>query len=243
MSNYTENISFVNPTKFVNDQNTNAPIKEVQGNVEYILNFMNGNKALLSGIYGNLWDYDKDGRRITLNGGKIDSFKKANMFLALNNLQIANDDEVVWDAENSRMVYKGQSSEVSNRSKWIEREIWIPEALRDQKIILAIKASGCTEQIGWSESNAVCETIGIQVLGGDGDIQVFKNVGKWENHPYYSNDSYGTNMTTIIVPFKAAKSTKSVKIIIAIIFTSTRSLSEVYAYHMKTIKKHINYKT
>ena len=212
MSKYTENISFVNPTSFVNDENANAPIKQLQGNVEYILNFMNGNKALLSGVYGNLWDYDKDGRRLTYNGGKFDTYKKANSWVSLNNLQVSNDDEIIWDNVNSRVVYKGQSDVVVNRPKWIEKEIWIPEALRDQKLIFAIKASGCTDETGWTEDNAVCETIGIQILGGDTDIQEFKNVGKWENHLYYSNDSYGVKMTTAIVPFKASKTTKSVKI-------------------------------
>ena len=212
MSKYTENISLVNPTKFVNDENTNAPVKEVQGNVQYILDFMNGNKALLAGVYGNLWDYDRDGRRLTYNGGKFDTYKKANSWVALNNLQVANDDEIVWDSTDSRVVYKGQSDVTVDRPKWIEKEIWIPEALRDQKLIFAIKASGCTTETGWTEDTAVCETIGIQVLGGETDVQTFKNVGKWENHLYYSNDSYGVKMTTVIVPFKASKNTKSVKI-------------------------------
>jgi hypothetical protein len=212
MAIYTKNLSLVNPTSFVNDENTNAPVKEVGENVEYILNFMNGNKALLAGIYGNLWDYDRDGRRLTINGGKFDTFKKANSFVALNNLQVANDDEIVWDSAASRVVYKGLSDQTSDREKWIEKEVWIPEALRDQKLILAIKASGCTTETGWTEATAVCETIGIQILGGDTDVQDFKNVGKWENHLYYSNDSYGAKMTTVIVPFKASKTTKSVKI-------------------------------
>ena len=60
MSKYTENISLVNPTKFVNDVNANTPVKELQGNVQYILDFMNGNKALLAGMYGNLWDLIED---------------------------------------------------------------------------------------------------------------------------------------------------------------------------------------
>lgn len=212
MANYTENISLVNPTKFVNDDNTNAPIKEVQGNVEYILNFMNGNKALLAGIYGNLWDYDRDGRRITNNGGVFDTYKKANTIIALNNLQVANDDEISWDNANSRVVYAGLSDVTVDRPKWIEREIWIPEALRDQKLIFAIKASGGSTSAGWTEDTAVCETIAIQIVGGDTDIQTFGNVGMWNNQKYYSNDSYGPKMTTIIVPFKASKTTKSVKV-------------------------------
>lgn len=202
----------MNPTKFVNDENVNKVLKELQGNIEYILNFLNGNKALLQGVFGNLWDYDKNGRRVLINGGVADTYKKANTWQALNDLTIANDDEIIWDRDNSRTVYMGRESVTVNRSKWIEREIWIPETLRDQSLIFSIKAAGSTAIEGWSEANSVCETIGIQILGGDEDVQVFKEVGTWENHQYFSNDSYGSSMKTVTVPFKAGPSTKSVKI-------------------------------
>lgn len=212
MTKYTENIHLVNTTQFVNDTNVNKPLSEIDGNIKYILNFLNGNKALLSGVYGNLWDYDGEGRRIIYNGGLADTYKKANSWKALNDLQIANDDEITWDRTNSRVVYKGRSTETVDRSKWIEREIWIPETLRDQNLVFAVKASGSTEEVGWDGENSVCETIAIQILGGYEDVQVFRNVGKWINHPYYSNNSYDAAMTTAYVPFRAARDTKSVKI-------------------------------
>jgi len=212
MPNYTKDIHLVNTTQFVNDTNINKPLLEMDGNIKYILNFLNGNKALLSGVYGNLWDYDGEGRRVLYNGGLADTYKKANTWKALNDLQIANDDEITWDRTNSRVVYKGQSAETVDRPKWIEREIWIPETLRDQNLVFAIKAAGSTEEVGWDTDNTVCETIAIQVLGGYEDVQVFRNVGEWVNHPYYSNESYDVNMTTVFVPFRAARDTKSVKI-------------------------------
>lgn len=212
MPKYTENIHLVNTTQFVNDTNVNKPLTEIDGNIKYILNFINGNKALLSGVYGNLWDYDGEGRRVIYNGGLADTYKKANSWKALNDLQIANDDEITWDRTNSRVVYKGQSPETVDRPKWIEREIWIPETLRDQNLVFAIKAAGSTDEVGWDSDNSVCETIAIQVLGGYEDVQVYRNVGEWINHPYYSNNSYDANMTTAYVPFRAARDTRSVKI-------------------------------
>jgi hypothetical protein len=212
MATFTGQLSLLNPTKFVNDENVNKVFRELQGNIEYILSFLNGNKALLSGVFGNLWDYDSQGRRVLYNGGVADTFKKANTWQALNELTIANDDEIVWDRDNSRIVYKGQTTNTTDREKWIEREIWIPEPLRDQSLVFAIKASGSTESTGWTEENSVCETIAIQILGGAEDVQSFKEVGVWENHDYYSNDSYGSKMKTVMVPFRAGPSTKSVKI-------------------------------
>jgi len=212
MAKFTSSLSLLNPTKFVNDHNVNRVLNELQGNIEYILNFLNGNKALLSGIYGNLWDYDKKGRRILRNGGVVDTFKKANAWNALNELIFSNDDEITWDRDAERVVYKGWSSLTDRREKWIEREIWIPEPLRNQCLVFAIKASGSTEQTGWDISNAVCETIGIQILGGSEDVQEFKEVGVWSNHEYFSNESYGEPIRTAIVPFKTSPSTESVKI-------------------------------
>lgn len=212
MATFTSQISLLNPTKFVNDENVNKVLLELQGNIEYILNFLNGNKAQMIGIWGNLWDYDQDGRRILYNGGKVDTYKKANTWKALNDLVIANDDEITWDRTNERTIYKGQSSTTSKREKWIERQVWIPEPLRDQPLIFAIKASGSSSSTAWSTSNATCETIGIQILGADGDVQVFKEVGLWNNQSYFENAGYAPEMRTAIVPFKAAPTTKSVKI-------------------------------
>jgi hypothetical protein len=212
MTEFRKKLSLLNPTKFVNDENVNIPLNELQSNIEYILNFLNGNKALLQGVYGNLWDYDKNGRRLYRNSGKFDTYKKANSFISLTDLTISNDAELFWDRTNERTVYKGWSNKVESREKWIERELWIPEPLRDQNLIFAIKASGCTQEVDWDEENAECETIAIQILGGEENVEVFKEVGPWVNHSYYSNNSYGDPMRTVIVPFKAADTTKSVKI-------------------------------
>lgn len=211
-TNFNKKLSLVNPTKLVNDQNANAAPIELQENIEYILNFLNGNKALLSGVFGNLFDYNKDGKRVAKNSGKFDTFKKCNLWAAINDLQVSNDTEIVFDEDNERMVYVGQSSLTSNREKWLEREIWIPETLRDQKLVFALKAAGSTESTGWSTSNSVYETIAVQILGGEEEVNEFKTVGYWSNHSWFSNESYGDPMLTVYVPFQTASDTTSVKI-------------------------------
>lgn len=212
MSNFNKDITKLTPSDLVNDKNANAAPSELQENIEYILNFLNGNKALLSGVFGNLWDYNQDGKRVLYNGGKFDTFAKCNTWDALNSLRVENETEIIYDEGNERCVYVGQSGLVTNREKWIEREVWIPEVLRDQNLYFSIKASGCNDSTDWDEDNAVFETIAIQILGAEEDIQEFRTVGVWEAQPWYSNDSYGAPMTTVHVPFKVSKNTRSVKI-------------------------------
>lgn len=211
-TNFNKDLSLLNPTKLVNDKNANAPLTELQENIEYILNFLNGNKALLSGVFGNLFDYNQDGKRISNNGGKFDTFKKCNLWMALNELKVSNDTEIIFDQTSERLVYAGQSNSTANREKWIEREFWIPETLRGQKLVFALKASSSTEQTGWNTSNALFETLAIQVLGAKEEINDFKVVGPWANHSYFSNQSYGDPMLTVYVPFITNSNTRSVKI-------------------------------
>ena len=212
MAKLNKDITLVNPTDLVNDQNANAAPKEIQENINYILNYLNGNKALLSGIFGNLWDYNGDGKRILANGGKFDTFKKYNSWKSLSDFQVSNDTEVSFDSANNKCVYEGVSDETVNRDKWIERDIWIPETLRDQQLFFSIKASGCTSKTDWTTANAEFETIAIQILGGEEDINTFKTVGAWDNHSYYANESYTPEMITAHVPFRTSKNTNSVKI-------------------------------
>lgn len=212
MPNFNKDITKVTPSDLVNDTNANAAPCELQENVEYILNFLNGNKALLSGVFGNLWDYNQDGKRILYNGGRFDTFAKCNTWDALDQLRVENENEIIFDEANERCVYVGQSGTITNREKWIEREVWIPEVLRDQNVYFSMKAAGSSESIGWTEENSEFETIAIQVLGAEEDVQEFRTVGTWEAQPWYANESYGDPMTTIHIPFRVAKSTTSVKI-------------------------------
>lgn len=212
MAKLNTDITFVNPTDLVNDQNANAAPKEIQDNIVYILNYLNGNKALLSGIFGNLWDYNGDGKRILSNGGKFDTFKKCNSWKSLTDFAVSNDTEISFDSANEKCVYEGRSALTVDREKWIERDVWIPETLRDQSLFFSIKAAGSTEQTGWTPANSVFETIAIQILGGDEDVNAFRTVGYWNNHNYYANNSYDPSMMTAHVPFKTSKSTTSVKV-------------------------------
>lgn len=224
MAKLTKDISLVNPTDLVNDQNANAASSEIQGNIEYILNYLNGNKALLSGIFGNLWDYNADGKRILSNGGKFDTYKKCNTWKSLSSFAVSNDTEITFDSIGEKCVYLGISEDTVNREKWIERDIWIPEVLRDQQLVFSIKAAGSTGASEWATSNSVFETIAIQILGGEEDVNAFRTVGSWDNHAYFSNDSYSPSMITANVPFRTNKSTTSVKVKIF------RTVSEGYLH-------------
>jgi hypothetical protein len=212
MAKLNKDITLVNPTDLVNDQNANAAPKEIQENINYILNYLNGNKALLSGIFGNLWDYNGEGKRILANGGRFDTFKKCNSWKSLTDFKVSNDTEISFDSANNKCVYEGRSAATVDREKWIERDIWIPETLRDQQLYFSIKAAGCTSKTGWTTANSTFETIAIQILGGSEDVQTFKTVGAWNNHDYYANESYAPGMITAHVPFKTSKSTTSVKV-------------------------------
>lgn len=212
MPNFNEDLNLLNPTLFVNDENINKPLAQLDENVHYILNYLDGNKALLAGVYGNLWDYNKEGKRILLNGGKFDSFRKCNEWIAINELRVVNDDQIIFDDVNNRCVFDGKSDNIEDREVWLEREFWIPEPLRNQKLIFAIKAAPSTSVNTWEENISFYETLAIQIIGGKEDRQVFKTAGVWNNQPYYSNESHGSNMTTIIVPFETNRETKSVKV-------------------------------
>ena len=212
MSRFNEDISLLNPTKFVNDENLNKPLNELEENINFILNFLNGNKALLAGVYGNLWDYNKDGQKILVNGGKFDSFRKCNQWNALNEMMVQNDEQIYFDFVNNHCVFDGRSEKVENREVWLEREIWIPEPLRGQSLVFAMKATSSTEKESWTEESSIYETIAVQIIGGDQDVNEFRTVGLWQNQDYYSNESYGSRITTVFVPFSTKKETKSVRI-------------------------------
>jgi hypothetical protein len=209
---YINDLSLVNPSQLVNDENNNKPVLELKNNLDYVLNYLNGNKILLNGVFGNLWDYNISRKRILINGGKFDSFRKCNVWNALNSYTVSNDMEIGYDEANSRCVYKGWSTNTTNREKWIENSIWIPEILRGQQLYFSIKAAGCSDSLNWSESNSVYETLAIQVLGGKEDVNTFQTVGKWSNYSYYANSSYSPSMTTIHIPFQTNATTKNVKI-------------------------------
>lgn len=212
MSKFNENISLLNPTLFVNDENINKPLRELDENINFILNYLDGNKALLAGVYGNLWDYNQDGKRILVNGGTFDSYRKCNQWYALKELRVVNDEQIFLDETNSRCVFDGKSNNIENREIWLEREVWIPEPLRGQSLIFAIKAAPSTEKDQWTEETSFHETLAIQIIGSKEDVQTFKTVGLWENHNYYSNNSYGEKFITAYVPFNTNKETKSIKI-------------------------------
>lgn len=211
MVEYNNNLNYLNPTDLVNDENINLPLNELQNNFKYILNYLNGNKLLIPALYGNLFDFNENGRRILINGGKFDSLRKCNTWNSLTNNAITNDSEISYDVANQMFVYMGRSYKTISREAWIEREIYIPEILRDQEIVLSIKATGCSQNV-YSEVNATSETIGIQILGGKQDINEFAVVGPWDNFDYYTNPNNVPKLITHHIPFVTSRNTQSIKI-------------------------------
>lgn len=213
MSNYKDVISLVNPTKFVNDENINKPLLELKNNIDYILHFIDGNKTLLSGVFGNLLDFDKTGKRITENGGVFDSYKKVHLWTALNDFEISNNEELFWMSSHNMMVYNGIDTTNDKRRKWIEREIYIPETLRNQQLILAIKAGFSSSKTEFNIIPDHCEHIGFEIVGAEETTRVFSTFSKWESQPYYENANIFTpQLKTFIFPFKTAKFSDKIKI-------------------------------
>lgn len=225
---FTQDINLVAPVDFVNDQVTNAPLIQLQNNLKYVLNFLNGNKLLLPAIFGNLFDFNKDGKRILYNGGSFDGQRKCHTWTSLTNLAVSNDTEIFFDEDNANMVYKGQSVLTDSREKWIEREIYVPEMLRDQEIIVSIKASGCTTQ-AFNIHNCVEETVAYQILGGAEDVQDFAIMGPWDNFDYYTNDTNLPAIRTHHIPVITARNTKSLKIkILRTVNTNFLHINKMY---------------
>lgn len=215
MPNFFKDISYVDPTKFVNDENFNRPLKELNENINFLLNFVNGNKELYQGIFGNLIDFDAEGRRVTHNGGRYDSFKKVHLWTALEDLRIVNDNELFWDHNNEMMVYAGfeNTPTTEPRKKWIERVVYIPETLRNQYLIFSIKAGLHEEKMNWTKNTGKCGYIAIEITGSDVDIKKVIPVGQWNNFDYFAqHQSYKPEMVTNIIPFKTSNFTKSIKI-------------------------------
>jgi hypothetical protein len=208
---FTKDISLVTPVDFVNNEVANTPLIQLQNNLQYVLNFLNGNKLLLPAVFGNLFDFNKDGKRILYNGGSFDSQRKCHTWTSLTSSAVSNDTEIAFDSTNSNLVYRGQSLLTDSREKWIEREIFVPEMLRDQEILVSIKASGCSSA-DFDINNAVAETVAFQILGGAEDVQDFAVMGPWDNFDYYTNDVNLPAIRTHHISVLTARNTKSLKI-------------------------------
>lgn len=210
---YNDDISLLNPTLNVNDLNVNTPLEQLKENTDYLLSFNNGNRQLLPLIFGNLWDYTIDGQRFLFNGGKFDSYKKCQVWAALNNFNVVNDSRIIFDSVGNRMVYN-ETLGVTNAPSpvWIEREIFIPESLRGQQLLFSLKAAGSSAASVWNIGNALSETIGVEIIGATQTIQEFFNVGAVPNFYYYNAGRNAPEMTSVYVPFNVDTKTVSVKV-------------------------------
>lgn len=177
MSGFNRDISVVTPADFLNDKNVNAPLKELIDNDLYILKMLNGNRTLIKSIYGNLLDYNINGDKILVNGGKMNTYKNCNTWKALKNFAINNDEDIIFDEVNENMVYKGHSDTSVgsidynvNREAWLERDIFIPEILRGQELVFSIKGSKFPNSVNWEISGSqnvalddMYETVAIEI--------------------------------------------------------------------------------
>jgi len=210
---YNENISLLNPTLSVNDQNINLPLAELKENIDYVLSFNNGNRHLLPLLFGNLWDYKLSGERFLSNGGKFDTYKKCQVWAARNEFKVVNDSRIIFDSVGERMVYiETDGTDIDTNPTWIEREIYIPESLRGQQLLFSLKAAGSSSTASWSVSNALTEKIGVEIIGATEIIQKFFDVGAVENFYYYNAGRNAPEMTSIYVPFDVDLNTTTVKI-------------------------------
>ena len=219
MSDYIREVSLLNTTQFVNEENINTPLRELSKNDEYILNLLNGNRLFARSIWGNLIDFSEKGEKILKNGGVFDAYKKCNVWRAIDEYAIVNNDDVTWDSNNNMLVYKGWSSTPAssasynvNREVWLERNLYIPEELRGESLMFAVKCSGSTESSDWAVSNARFETIALEVVGAKETSETFLSSGPWENYDEYEPDSYGPAMRTNYVVFRTNKDTTNVRI-------------------------------
>lgn len=210
---YNEKISFLDPTLNVNDANFNKPLSQLNDNINFVLNYINGNRSLLPLIFGNLLDYTKDGSKYLTNGGKFDSYKKCHSWVALDNFTIVNDQVISYDISGNRLVYSQVNNDpIQPSQSWIEKEIYIPEQLRTQGMICSIKLGGSSSNSDWKPSNSVTEKVAIQIIGSQQDIQQFHNVGLSENFNYFNYEVNSPEMTTVHIPFNVDQSTSSIKI-------------------------------
>lgn len=216
---FNRELSLLNSTQFVNSENINAPLNELFANDQTILKLLNGNRLFSRGIYGNLLDYNENGEKIVKNGGRFNSYKKCNIWKALNEFAISNDDDISYDETNEMFVYKGWSATSStssnynvDREVWIEREFYIPDTLRGEQLVFAMKASGGTTASDWNTSNAYFESVGVEIIGAAEETREFVVCGPWANYNDFEPDSYSPAMQSVYVPFRTTKNTKSIRV-------------------------------
>jgi hypothetical protein len=146
---FIEDISLVNPSSNVTDENNNLPLLELQHNIKFIANLLSVSSAsspnFLSLIYGNLLDYDNKGNKIFFNGGNLDCFEKKNAWIAVDDGAVENDTQIQNQGATNLLVYRGGVSYVDTQGEhgiWIEREFFIPPMLRGSELIFAVKGTG-----------------------------------------------------------------------------------------------------
>lgn len=150
---FIDEISLVNPSTNVNDENFNLPIQELQHNLRFLLNLISVSSAsspnYLSLLYGNLLDYDSAGQRVFFNGGNMDCFEKKNAWIAVDDGEVTNDIDIQTEGADRLLVYSGGVSitdENGQHGRYLQREFYIPPQLRGTELIFAVKGTGVYTQ-------------------------------------------------------------------------------------------------
>jgi hypothetical protein len=147
---FIDEISRLNPSTLVNDENANLPHLELAQNVTFLMNLLTVSSAsspnFLSLIYGNLLDYDNKGNKLFFNGGNLDCFEKKHAWIAVDDGKVVNDTDIQTTAGAERLlVYHGAASSTDDdgeHGRWIEREFLIPPFLRGSEMVFAVKGTG-----------------------------------------------------------------------------------------------------
>lgn len=148
---FINEISKLNPSTSVNDENANLPHLELEHNIKFLANLMSVSSTsspnFLSLMYGNLLDYDNKGAKIFFNGGNMDCFEKKHAWIAVDDGEVVNDTDIQQESGADRLlVYRGDATTVDSddteHGRWIQREFFIPPFLRGSELIFAVKGTG-----------------------------------------------------------------------------------------------------
>lgn len=144
---FINQISKVNPSTFITDENVNLPLSELEHNMQFIARLLSNSVAstpnFLSTMYGNLLDYDDKGNKVFFNGGNFDCYDKKHIWLAVDSGEIVNDTAIQLESDGAAnlLVYRGKAS-ASTYGRWLQRKFYIPPVLRGSELTFVIKGTG-----------------------------------------------------------------------------------------------------
>jgi hypothetical protein len=147
LQEYISRVKRLGSNDAVSSHNINKVIDELQHNIDLLyskIDSSNLNWSTAQKIYGNMMDIDSSGQSILVNGGKLDSSEKVNVFTAStgtigyeNNSFMNQEHWLRWS------IGSGESK------SFLVRNIPVPEEIRHQSYLIAFKMivyEGSTEK-------------------------------------------------------------------------------------------------